>query len=133
MNYIYTEYIPRINVRLTLYAFQVCKIIGSFLIYAVIYPVGEKQICMTSPVEMRRLAGIVVREVIVRHLYGQTLFKITEILSRKSEPVILGMTHYKELSVCLVGNNMYSRYRRRCEYFQVAHLFHIKALNACMT
>ena len=112
---------------------QIFKVKGSFLINAVVEPVGKHKICMASPGEQGRLCGVVVGKVIVGKVDFVALVQITEILVCKGQAVVFRMTCDEKLPAVLFCNNMYPRHIRRGEYFQHGNALDVKAANLGMT
>ena len=61
-----------------MYFFQ---IIRSFLINVVVEPIGEEQVSVSTPSDMRRLARIVVQVVVLWFMDGQAFGEVALILS----------------------------------------------------
>ena len=63
---------------------QAGQVVGRLLIQEVVQPVGKQQVGVRPPGVDGRLGGVIMREVVARHLNGQPLVKIPQMCIRDS-------------------------------------------------
>lgn len=67
------------------------------LVNIIIQPVAIKVIAMGTPLQRRLFRFVIIRIIILWHADGQPLFLIPDIFVVKGIPVVLGMSHHKDL------------------------------------
>ena len=104
---------------------QAGQVVGRLLIQEVVQPVGKQQVGVRPPGVDGRLGGVIMREVVARHLNGQPLVKIPPVLITQGVPVIFRMAGDKNPPAVLVAYQIDPRLRRGGQDIQFRAVGHI--------
>ena len=86
--------------------FKLVEIKRRLLIYIIIQPVCNKEMCVAAPCERRGFRMIIVRKVVIGNLWIDALINVAEIFFGECVAIIFGVTCHKELSAALFSNDM---------------------------
>lgn len=103
------------------FLFSLCygaQIVRCRLIYEIVKPVGEKEICVSAPGDLRRFFGVVVGKIVFRDLYRLALLEVTEILALKCVGIVLAVSCDKDLSALFVRYGVYAGLVGRGKYLK---------------
>ena len=122
-------------VREGFFSFSLCDItnvIGSCLIYEIVKPVREKQVCMRTPGNSRSLFCIIVRKIVLWDLYRLPLSKIAQILVFEGIGIVLAMSGDKYLTAVLIRYGIDARLIGGGKYLKSAYRLDILAQDGGM-
>ena len=75
---------------------------------------------------------VIIREVVIGHLYVDTLVKVTAILICDSVPVVLRVSGNEVLTAVLIGNDVYSGNIRGGQYLKLRNPFDVLSSYLCI-
>ena len=85
--------------------FTLCNginVVGCRLIYEIVEPVGEKEICVGAPGYLGCALCVITGEIVPRHFDGLTLSEVTKILVFEGVGVVFAMARDEDLSTLLI-------------------------------
>ena len=100
------------------------NVVGRRLIYEIVEPVGEKEICVCAPGNVGRLFCVIAGEIVLRNFDGLALSEVTKILVFEGVGIVFAMTGDEYLSTlficdgvdaCLIGRGKNSESGRRLD------------------
>ena len=104
--------------------------IWRLLIDVVVEPIAVEQIGVGAPVLAWGLGGVVVGEIAVRDLDGQTFAEVALVFVFEGVAVVLRVTHDKNLASIARCGNVGSRLLRPCQEMEIGTCLDILAASA---